>query len=71
MENKQTPRRDHRQNGHATIGRKPAVSPGPAEPDSAEMEPKGVPTSDRYRAETVHADETDDHTRIAKTPHQK
>jgi hypothetical protein len=48
-----------RRNGHATIGQAAA----------GETEPKGYPTSDRYQAETAHAAETDDHTKIDK-PHR-
>jgi hypothetical protein len=46
-----------RRNGHPTIG----VT------DGEEMEPKGLPTSDRYQAETTHSAETDDHTDHART----
>jgi len=52
MAGKPDPQHVERRNGHATIGE--------------EAEPKGYPTSDRYQAETAHAEETDDHTRTDK-----
>ncbi len=57
MADHRAPHQVERRNGHATIG----VA------DSEENEPKGHPTSDRYRAETAHAAETDDHTDHLKT----
>jgi hypothetical protein len=52
-----SPPRGESHNGHPTVGRKASPESDPTD----EMEPKGYPTSDRYRAETVHADETDNH----------
>ncbi len=52
---------DERRNGHATVAREVNRPPRPQEQGaSEEMEPKGYPTADRYRAETVHSSETHD-----------
>jgi hypothetical protein len=67
MHNRQSPQSTKRRNGHDTVGSNAPV----ASADHEGMEPKGLPTSDRYQAETVHAAETDDHTKISKSHHQK
>jgi hypothetical protein len=67
MKNISSPPHGETHNGHPTVGRK-------ATPESAltdEMEPKGYPTSDRYRTETAHADETDNHASTNKKPDKK
>jgi hypothetical protein len=53
-------RSGQQRNGHPTIARKAAATTTGAE----DAEPTGYPTADRYRAETVHTRETDDHTKI-------
>jgi hypothetical protein len=65
MPNGPETRDNGQRNGHATVSRK--VSEAGADP---ELEPKGSPTSDRYRAETVHADETDDHSGSVNKQHE-
>ncbi len=54
-------------NGRPTIGHKAdATITG-----EADAEPKGYPTADRYRAETVLTSETEDHTKIKEDDEQK
>jgi hypothetical protein len=55
MTNTPSPPSGDRRNGHPTVGSKGTAESAPNE----ELEPKGYPTSDRYRAETAHATETD------------
>ena len=57
MSNSHLPRHERDLNGHPTVADR-RVKPSTVDED---MEPKGYPTSDRYRSETVHAAETDDH----------
>jgi hypothetical protein len=57
---------DGKHNGHAMIGPKAKRS---SEADE-EMEPKGAPTSDRYRTETAHSHETHDPQQSDKKPHR-
>jgi hypothetical protein len=48
------------------IGTKPETAP-----KEGDLEPKGYPTADRYRAETVHVSETDNHTEITEKASKK
>jgi hypothetical protein len=55
-------RSEERRNGHPTIG--PQANTPAESPD--EMEPKGMPNADRYRAETAHVTETHDPAKTKK-----
>jgi hypothetical protein len=59
-------RTDQQHNGRPTVGRK-AEATTIGERDA---EPTGYPTADRYKAEKVHTDETDDHTKIKEDKDQ-
>jgi len=62
----QGPPTEERRNGHRTIDN------GTESADHAKeaMEPKGYPTSDRYRAETAHSTETEDPGKPGKPPRE-
>jgi hypothetical protein len=67
MQNTPSQKSDQQKNRHPTGG---PIAPGD-KVDNESMEPKGLPNSDRYHTETVHAAETDDQTKIADKHTQK
>jgi hypothetical protein len=67
VQNRPSPPNKGQRNGHPTVGENAPA----ATTDNEGNEPKGLPTSDRYHSETVHASETDDHTKITKPNNQK